>query len=191
MGIFRRDHSDVQQASAATYPETAAQGGQLEQQALLMPPFMPAIDGAAAPGVVPPPAAPMYSMRPPESAPGTDSGADAVAAETMRMASTVATPATRARRRPLTRRPLRPAAQQPFDPKRCAQAGLLKLAWRWQEAGAPIRAIHTYMQVLTRYPHTAAAAAAVADLVELSEDLARHGHFHIALGIYEELEELL
>ena len=190
MGIFRRDHSDVQQTSAASYPETGAQAGQLEQQALLMPPFMPAPDGAAAPGVVPPPAAPIYSMRPPESGLRADGGADGLGSE-MRMASTVGAPAPRVRRRPLTRRPLRAGPQQPFDPRRCTQAGLLKLAWRWQEAGAPIRAIHTYMQVLTRYPHTAAAAAAVADLVELSEHLARHGHFHLALGIYEELEELL
>lgn len=190
MGIFRRDHGDVQQTSAAPYPETGATGSQLEQQAMLMPPFMPAPDGAAAPGVVPPPAAPIYSMRPPESATRADGSADGLAADSMRMASTVAAPATRARR-PLTRRPARPVQQIPFDPTRCAQAGLLKLAWRWQQAGAPIRAIHTYMQLLDRYPHTPAAAAAVADLVELSEDLARHGHFHVALGIYEELEELL
>jgi hypothetical protein len=31
----------------------------------------------------------------------------------------------------------------------------------------------------------------VADLVELSDKLADQGQFHIALGIYEELEELL
>jgi hypothetical protein len=84
-----------------------------------------------------------------------------------------------------------PQARATFDPSRCAQAGLLNLAWSWQQAGAPIRAIHAYMQVLTRYPGSAGAAAAVADLVELSDKLADQGQFHIALGIYEELEELL
>jgi len=66
----------------------------------------------------------------------------------------------------------------------------LSLACRWQEAGAPIRAIHTYIELLTRYPDTAAAAAAVSDLVELSEKLADQGQFHIALAIYDHLEYL-
>jgi hypothetical protein len=78
-----------------------------------------------------------------------------------------------------------------FDPVVAAQTGLLNLAWRWQQAGAPIRAIHTYVELLTRYPDTPAAAAAVADLVELSEKLAHEGQFHTALGIYDQLEELL
>jgi hypothetical protein len=47
------------------------------------------------------------------------------------------------------------------------------------------------MQVLERYPDTAAAAAAVSDLVEISDILAHEGQFHTALAIYEHLEELL
>jgi hypothetical protein len=79
---------------------------------------------------------------------------------------------------------------QPSNSVSVAQAGLLSLAWRWQEAGAPIRAINAYVELLTRYPDTAAAAAAVQDLVALSEKLADEGQFHTALVIYDHLEEL-
>jgi hypothetical protein len=78
-----------------------------------------------------------------------------------------------------------------FDPVAATQAGMLNLAWRWQEAGAFIRAIHTYVELLTRYPDTPGADAAVADLVELSEKLVEHGQFHTALAIYDHLEELV
>ena len=78
-----------------------------------------------------------------------------------------------------------------FDRMAATQAGLLKLAWKWQEAGAPIRAIHTYIELLTRYPDTPGADAAVADLVELSDILTEQGQFHTALAIYDHLEELL
>ena len=78
----------------------------------------------------------------------------------------------------------------PSNPAACAQAGLLSLAWRWQDAGAPIRAIHAYVELLTRYPDTPAAAAAVTDLVELSEKLVEEGQFHTALAIYDHLEQL-
>ena len=46
------------------------------------------------------------------------------------------------------------------------------------------------MQLLDRYPGTDAADAAVADLVELSDRLAQQGQYHIALAIYEQLEQL-
>jgi TolA-binding protein len=70
------------------------------------------------------------------------------------------------------------------------QSGLLSLARRWQEDGSSHRAIHAYVELLTRYPETPAAAAAISDLVELSESLAREGQFHAALGIYDHLEQL-
>jgi len=41
-----------------------------------------------------------------------------------------------------------------------------------------------------RYPGTPAAAAAVADLVKLSEKLTAEGQFHTALTIYDHLERL-
>jgi hypothetical protein len=81
-----------------------------------------------------------------------------------------------------------PPAWQTFDPLRAAQTGLLKLAWSWKQAGAPIRAIHAYMELLFRYPDSAAADAAVADLVELSDALVSEGQFHTALAIYDHLE---
>lgn len=87
-----------------------------------------------------------------------------------------------------------PRAAQPqhaFDPVAYAQTGLLNLAWRWQESGSPIRAIHAYMELIIRYPGSPAAGAAVADLVELSTKLAEEGQFHTALAIYDQLEELL
>ena len=81
--------------------------------------------------------------------------------------------------------------RQGFDPSRATQAGLLNLAWKWQESGSPIRAIHAYMELLCRYPDSAGADAAVADLVALSNKLAEQGQFHTALAIYDQLEELL
>jgi hypothetical protein len=189
MSIFKRNEPAVQPASAATATTEVASGGRGEQQASLMPPFV-------APGVVPPPAAPIYSMRPPESARTTT---QETVQERLRVAvqrAGTAVSVEGVRRRAVPPAPRAPARQLPtgsrqsFDPIRCAQAGLLNLAWSWQEAGSPIRAIHTYVQVLTRYPDTHAAAAAVADLVELSDKLADQGQFHTALVIYEHLERL-
>ena len=203
MSIFKRnDPGNVQQAS----PEANVPGGHSEQPATLIPPFVP-------PGVVPPPAAPMYSMRHPESGPQVEGDTVSLVAERVRSAreaqqsaqdrvrvavqrartSTSAATVTR-RRAPQQAAParaVRPDTGQAFDPLRAAQTGLLNLAWSWQESGAPIRAIHTYMELLHRYPDTPAADAAVADLVELSDKLADEGQFHTALAIYDQLERLL
>jgi hypothetical protein len=92
---------------------------------------------------------------------------------------------------PTRTRRARPRPRMPFDPEAYAQTGLLNLAYSWQQAGASVRAIHTYMQVLIRYPGTSAADAAVADLVEFADTLAEEGHFHTALSIYDQLEELV
>ena len=211
MSIFKRhDQGNAEQTIAAPFPDTGAAAVLPEQPANLMPQF-------AAPGVVPPPAAPIYSMRPPETAPAYESTADGPMAESIRRAARetqqwaqeladevapVAAPRARATASPArsAARRTAPRAASPtlrmrthhheFDPRVAAQTGLLNLAWQWQQAGAPIRAIHAYMELITRHPHSAAAAAAVADLVELSEKLAHHGYFHIALGIYDELEEV-
>jgi hypothetical protein len=215
MSIFKRSAGDGQQTSAAvaTEPPEVARP---EQPATAMPPFVAA---SAAPGVVPPPAAPIYSMRPPEAASQGGEGADGSLAEKVsaakdqqqRVKEKVRVAVQRARSsvsaaspsRSMTRPAQRPAPQPApviarmsrprgsSDPSSYAQFGLLNLAWRWQEAGAPIRAIHAYMELLTRYPDTPAASAAVADLVALSEKLAEEGRFHIALAIYDQLEVLL
>lgn len=210
MSIFRRQ-GDVHEASTALAPEAVAQGDP-QEAAKLMPPFMApaaAPRSATAPGVVPPPAAPLYSMRPEpaptvhekasvaeqlgmarealEKAQVSIEGSVHVAAQRARTTESVA---TYDRRRSGMRAAAPVRHHHPFDPVAAAQAGLLNLAWRWQAAGSPIRAIHTYMQLLARWPGSAAAAAAVADLVELSHKLAEQGHFHIALSIYEEMEEI-
>ena len=191
MSIFKRqDQGDAQQTITAPNPEASASGGQLDSSATATPPFV-------SPGVVPPPAAPMYSMRPSESTLRVEADAeislgDRRATEAQQTAREMAHEAAlAAAQRARRRRPPRPGHRTFFDPVVAAQTGLLNLAWRWQRAGAPIRAIHTYMELLERYPHTPAAAAAVADLVELSEKLAHEGQFHTALGIYDQLEELL
>lgn len=191
MSIFKRqDHGDAQQTIAAPNPEAGTPGGQADSPATGMPPFV-------SPGVVPPPAAPMYSMRVPEPTLRLEADAEISLGDGARrtkeaqqsareLAQASALAAQRAKRRsPRLRH------RRFFDPVVAAQTGLLNLAWRWQQAGAPIRAIHTYVELLTRYPDTPAAAAAVADLVELSEKLAGEGQFHTALGIYDQLEELL
>jgi hypothetical protein len=190
MALFKRhDPSAAQQTIA---PPSADGGAQvLVTQA------------PSAPGVVPPPKAPVYSTRPPEVPQRIETDRASVVAEQQgaQKSVRVAVQRTRTTAPPAVKRPARlsaptaqwsPAIARPtFDPKRCAQAGLLNLAWNWQQAGAPIRAIHAYLQVLERYPGTAGAEAAVADLVELSDKLADQGQYHLALGIYDELEELL
>lgn len=218
MSIFKHSTGEAQQTTTAPSPEKGAEGGQPEPQARLTPPFVsPAVSGkaAAAPGVVPPPAAPVYSMRPPEPAARMEAEAESAVAESLRRtreaqvsaqlsvqerlgvavrAARSAAPAAAVRRR-AAQQPA-PASPRPahrhhhFDPMAYAQAGLLNLAWRWQEAGSPIRAIHTYMELLARYPGTPAAAAAIADLVELSNKLAEQGNFHTALSIFDDLEHL-
>ena len=196
MSIFKRSSGEVQNAGTA-------------------PPF---VAPSAAPGVVPPPAAPLYSTRQPGSAPRLDGDVASSVADNVRMAREAqlrarasvqagvrgAVPRTRVARCPApgvdtrwsqqTAAPTTRAAQSPADQPfaaSCTQAGLLNLAWSWQQAGAPIRAIHAYLELLSRYPDTEAADAAVADLVELSGKLVDEGQFHIALGIFEQLEELL
>ena len=202
MSIFKRN--DEQRPGEALAPEATAQGG-----------VATATRVTPAPGVVPPAAAPIYSTRLPEHAPRAVDGAVSetvtVAAEAHRKAregiqgsvavavrrsrSTNALTTTRGRQVALQpTMETRPAPTRPpmsIDPSQFAQTGLLNLAWSWQRAGAPIRAIHAYMQLLDRYPGTPAAAAAVADLVEISDRLARDGQFHTALAIYDQLEELL
>jgi hypothetical protein len=213
MSIFKRQNpTEVEPASAKPAPEMAPQGG---DQAL-MPPFAHPAAAArptSAPGVVPPLAAPMYSMRPPEPPPREERdvvpGVTVEKAVMAREAQQRAQDAVQNRLRVavqrkraapsavpqqsvrLVPRPARPPVRSSFDAARCAQSGLLNLAWSWQEAGSPIRAIHAYFQLLTRYPGTAAADAAVADLVELSDRLAAKGQFHTALAIYEQLEDLV
>jgi len=196
MSIFTR--SNPQQATAPVTPEKVAEAAGID---------MP---GTAA-GVLPPPTAPVYSTRPAEPRAQAESGASL--AEKVRMArqqqQAVGERVRAGVQRAKVKTAMQTAPQQPpattattsvarassmirypFDPVTCAQTGLLNLAWRWQEAGAPIRAIHTYIELLTRYPHTPAAAAAVSDLVQLSEKLADQGQFHIALAIYDHLEYL-
>lgn len=216
MSIFkRRDQGDVGQQAAAPTSPAATPAGQPMQTRRLTPPFVPpvapsALAPVAPPGVVPPPAAPIYAFVE-EGGVGSVAEKVHVTADSQpasgvreRVHASLEHPtaapasATGVRRRPVQRAAVPVGAQRQrardphdFDPRRAAQTGLLNLAWAWQEAGAPIRAIHAYMQLLTRYPDTPAAAAAVADLVELSDKLAEQGQFHIALGIYDELEELL
>jgi hypothetical protein len=203
MSIFKRAEKNDGQVSTSS--EKAPQPPKL------MPPVMSngptAPRATAAPGVVPPPAAPIYSMRAPEP-PSTEKAtppreaqrpvhvsvepAVPVAPQRPRTtAAPVASVAKRPAQQPPVRRVPRPAAPQAFDPVRCAQTAMLNLAWNWQQAGAPIRAIHCYMELLHRYPDSAAADAAIADLADLSEKLAHEGQFHTALGIYYQLEELM
>ena len=196
MSIFSRS-SNAAQTAAPPAPE-AAQAAQTEQAAdPKKVPFAP--PRAAAPGVVPPPAAPVYSMRP---ADGDANGSVADSARLAREAQlrgktrvvaqrarAIASPAQAVVRRTSQQPASPPQARHQFDPLRAAQTGLLDLAWSWQQAGAPIRAIHTYVELLCLYPDSAAADAAVADLVELSDKLATQGQFHTALRIYDHLEQ--
>jgi hypothetical protein len=201
MSIFKRSSSDAQKSNAAT---ATAPGPDAKPAA---PSFAPASN---APGVVPPLAAPMYAMRQPE-APAVPASESIVAAKvrTAREAQDTARERVRVAvqhershspapgiRRGAVQQAAPPCTSRreihyPSDPDSCAQHGLLTLAWAWQEAGSPIRAINTYVELLRRYPGTPAAAAAVSDLVTLSEKLTAQGNFHTALVIYDHLECLV
>ncbi len=206
--IANKPHGAEAQQATAAGPEAGAP----VEGATMMPPFMPAgaAGRGASPGVVPPPAAPMYSMHPPEPARVEGDTETAEIARSRRTRGTVqesvrlavqrtrmpAAAAQGARRSAGAAGATIPLAAQPtvrptFDPVRAAQAGLLNLAWKWQESGSPIRAIHAYLELIGRYPDTPAAAAAVADLVALSDKLAEEGQFQTALAIYEHLERML
>ncbi len=209
MSIFKSSSGDAAQTATATPPagvQTVA-----PEQSQRTPPFVPRgppgtpARAMAAAGVVPPAAAPTVSARPVESparqnveakSANTESGnmvkeVDQAALESAQLRMRAA--ALRAARSATVMAAAAPVVKprQTYDPVAATQAGLLNLAWKWQEAGAPIRAIHAYMQVLVRYPDTPGAEAAVADLMELSDKLATQGQFHTALAIYEHLEHLL
>src|SRR5215472_1772559 len=162
MSIFSRSASTPQQTTTAPAPEPGAPTATADQAAPdKASTFAPPRN--AAPGVVPPPAAPVYSMRPAESERRVDTVADSSMSDSARMAlkakshlaaqraRPVAAPA-QARKRQLQQPAPAPApkraALQGFDPIRAAQTGLLKLAWSWQSAASPIRAIHTYMELI-------------------------------------------
>jgi hypothetical protein len=78
-----------------------------------------------------------------------------------------------------------------YDPQGAARAGLLRLATDWKEAGSAYQAMHAYMEVLTRYPQTGAAAAATEGLVDLANTLQKQGRFYAALNIYDKLDAML
>jgi hypothetical protein len=196
MSIFKRSSSDAEQATAAAPPKSG-------------PEAAPANGTAGAPGVLPPSSAPVYSVRQPTAAHAESEAEGPVAVkvraareaqqnaqERLRVAvrrTKTAPPAPGVQSRTVQQQPSTPpvgSRHQASTSVTVTQAGLLNLAWRWQEAGAPIRAINAYVELLTRYPQTPAAAAAVEDLVALSERLADEGQFHTALVIYDHLEQL-
>ena len=78
-----------------------------------------------------------------------------------------------------------------YDPQSAARTGLLSLAAAWKEAGSTYQAMHAYIEVLTRYPQTGAAAAATEGLVDLANTLEKQGRFYAALDIFRKLETLL
>ena len=90
----------------------------------------------------------------------------------------------------------RPAARrrvelgEVFDPRGAIPVGRLRLARSWKDAGSTYQAIHAYTEVLVRYPGTGAANAAVDELREMAENLARQGKYYAALNIFNNIEQL-
>src|SRR5215208_3347447 len=146
MSIFSRSRTpdEADKVRAAIAAESDAQGGQPKQPAKLTPPFVPpgaaGPRGATAPGVVPPPAAPIYSMRQPEPAQRVEGDAASSVAEKVSMARealeraqvslegsvrvaaqravrTAASTATGVRKRPALRPALRTAPVAPQAPR--------------------------------------------------------------------------
>ena len=77
-----------------------------------------------------------------------------------------------------------------FNPSGAIPVGRLRLARSWREAGSTYQAIYAYTEVLARYPGTGAASAAVEELLDMAESLARQGRYYAALGIFNKLEQL-
>ena len=87
-------------------------------------------------------------------------------------------------------RPRRVEIGEVFDPRGTIPVGRLRLARSWKDAGSTYQAIHAYTEVLARYPGTGAANAAVEELLEMAENLARQGKYYAALNIFNKIEQL-
>ncbi|MBV9282032.1 MAG: tetratricopeptide repeat protein [Chloroflexi bacterium] len=70
-----------------------------------------------------------------------------------------------------------------------ARAGLLRMARQWRDTGSTHQAVEAYREILTNYPGTQVATAAVQELTELAEMMENQGQFHSALEVYRMLEQ--
>lgn len=84
-----------------------------------------------------------------------------------------------------------PAPDFVFDPHGAIRVGMLKLARNWASEGHVYSAINTYREVLTRYPGTGVADAAVEDMLELAGTLEERGMYFTALNLFHTMEELI
>ncbi len=78
-----------------------------------------------------------------------------------------------------------------FDPHGAIRVGMLRLARNWANEGHVYSAINTYREVLTRYPGTGVAAAAVEDMLELAQVLEQQGMYFTALNLFHTMEDLV
>lgn len=98
-------------------------------------------------------------------------------------------------------REMRPDTSRPHDdaqgdntmstenPQYAARAGLLRMARQWRDTGSLHQAIEAYKEILTNYPGTQVASAAVRELTELAQMMENQGQFHSALEVFKMLEQ--
>lgn len=65
---------------------------------------------------------------------------------------------------------------------------ILRMARAWQAAGHVNEAIHTYTELLTRYPGTFVAQEAAEELHLLAQSYEKQGKYHLARSLYEKLQ---
>jgi outer membrane protein assembly factor BamD (BamD/ComL family) len=63
------------------------------------------------------------------------------------------------------------------------------MARQWRDTGSTHQAIEAYKEILTNYPGTQVASAAVEELVELAQMMENAGQYHAALEVFRMLEQ--
>ncbi len=69
------------------------------------------------------------------------------------------------------------------------RASLLRIAARWENIGQVNQAIDAYTRLLRRYPATEEAQLAATRLLALAQVYERQGRYHLALSLYQKLDQ--
>lgn len=77
-----------------------------------------------------------------------------------------------------------------FDPSEIARTSMLRLARSWESRGQINQAIDTFSRILSAYPDSAEAHSAAEEILTLAQRYEQQGHYHLALSLYQRLEQL-
>jgi TolA-binding protein len=67
-------------------------------------------------------------------------------------------------------------------------SSLLSLAMTLEEQGKVNQALSTYMKIIEKYPDTTEVPAAIEKVLAIAEGYRQKGQFHVAMGVYDRLE---